>query len=538
MFKTLEKHPIISIALLVFLMLLPNLSVLDVTIMEARNFITAREMLTDNHWLHTTMNGEPRYEKPPLPTWITALSGFIFGIKNIFGLRLPAVLMIAITGIFIYLLSLKLIKDKAHSLINALIVITSFYVIGIAIEAPSDIFTHAFMLISIYYLLQYFDNKSNFILAGIFLAFSVLSKGPISLFALFMPFSISYAFTYKFDKTKISKLILVLITGIIIGSLWFIYVRFTDTDALIKITNKETTRWANYNIKPFYYYWSFFTQSGLWTIPAFISLLYPYLKSRVSNLKVYQFSFFWTIFAVILLSIIPEKKSRYLMPVLIPLAINIGFYIEYLTRNFKILKDKKETFPVYFNFGLIAFIGIAFPIAGYLFLKDNMTDYWVIYSIASTVLVTIAILILVQLKKKNIKNVFSLTVLFFMSILITVLPISKVIRSSNYNPISNLKEEASKQNLKVYSLGYVSPEMIWQFGDKLPEIKTEDTTFQYPLENEFGLLTNEINSKDEDFLKNNYDIQFISVYNLNKAELNSKKYKERLINKYYILRRK
>jgi len=537
-FKTLEKHPIISIALLVFLMLLPNLSVLDVTIMEARNFITAREMLTDNHWLHTTMNGEPRYEKPPLPTWITALSGFIFGIKNIFGLRLPAVLMIAITGIFIYLLSLKLIKDKAHSLINALIVITSFYVIGIAIEAPSDIFTHAFMLISIYYLLQYFDNKSNFILAGIFLAFSVLSKGPISLFALFMPFSISYAFTYKFDKTKISKLILVLITGIILGSLWFIYVRFTDTDALIKITNKETTRWANYNIKPFYYYWSFFTQSGLWTIPAFISLLYPYLKSRVSNLKVYQFSFFWTIFAVILLSIIPEKKSRYLMPVLIPLAINIGFYIEYLTRNFKILKDKKETFPVYFNFGLIAFIGIAFPIAGYLFLKDNMTDYWVIYSIASTVLVTIAILILVQLKKKNIKNVFSLTILFFMSILITVLPISKAIRSSNYNPISNLKEEASKQNLKVYSLGYVSPEMIWQFGDKLPEIKTEDTTFQYPLENEFGLLTNEINSKDEDFLKNNYDIQFISVYNLNKAELNSKKHKERLINKYYILRRK
>lgn len=53
-----------------------NLDVLDVTIMEARNFITAREMTLDGNWLLTTMNGEPRYQKPPLPTWLAAISSF------------------------------------------------------------------------------------------------------------------------------------------------------------------------------------------------------------------------------------------------------------------------------------------------------------------------------------------------------------------------------------------------------------------------------------------------------------------------------
>ena len=538
MFKILEKYPIVSIILLVFIMLLPNLNILDVTIMEARNFITAREMLTDNNWILTTMNGEPRYEKPPLPTWITSVFGAAFGIDNKVGLRLPAVCMIAITGIFIYLISLKLFLTKKHGILNALIVITSFYVIGIAFEAPSDIFTHAFMVMAIYYLLKIFENKSNIILASLWFSFSILSKGPISLYALFLPFIIAYAVTFKFNKNKGMKLLMVMFLGIIIGSLWFLYVRYADADAFLKITNKETSRWANYNVKPLYYYWSFFTQSGLWTIPAFISLLYPYLKSRVSNKKVYKFSLFWTIFAVILLSIIPEKKSRYLMPVLIPLALNIGFYIEYLFRYFKTIKDRKETLPVYFNFGLIALIGFAFPFVGYLILKDNLSGFWPLFVSSSIILLTIGVLIIIQLRKKNIENVFLLTVLFFVSILITSFPLIKATTSSNYNPITFLKNEMSKQNIKVYGLNYVSPEMIWQFGDKISSIKTDDNSFHYPLEDKFGLLANEISPVDEALLKKTYTILNVTVFDLNQAELNSKKYKKRLMNHYYILDKK
>ncbi len=53
-----------------------NLEAIYINIMEARNFITAREMLVDGNWIFTTINGEPRYQKPPLPTWMERVRAF------------------------------------------------------------------------------------------------------------------------------------------------------------------------------------------------------------------------------------------------------------------------------------------------------------------------------------------------------------------------------------------------------------------------------------------------------------------------------
>ena len=485
MLHKIENNPILAIVLIILIMLCINIDVLDISIMEARNFITAREMIDDGNWLLTTMNGEPRYQKPPLPTWLTAISGLLFGIKNVLALRFPAILMVIVTGIASYLLSNKLLKNTSQSLINALITITSFYVIGIIIEAPWDIFTHSFMLVAILHLFQLFEKQKQYwkhtLIAGLFFGLSILSKGPISFYALLLPFLIAYGITYKYKnfRPKYFSLFSFLIIALLIGGWWYLYVRVSDPETFLEIANKETSNWGSYNVRPFYYYWSFFTQSGMWTIPAFIGLLYPYMKSRVSNLKAYRFSFYWTIFAVILLSIIPEKKSRYLMPVLIPLAINTGFYIEYLFRRFKDLKDKRETIPVYFNFGLIAIIGIGFPLIGFYIgsFLSGVVLFWFI--VASALLFSIGVLILINLKRKHIKNVFYLCIAFMVSAFATVLPLSKTQGQSDYSPISNLKAEAKEEGINIDSFNTVSPEMIWQFGDKIPSIKINDSTYNF-----------------------------------------------------------
>lgn len=51
-----------------------NNEVITPDIMESRNIITAREMVYDGHWMVPTMNGDLRLEKPPLPTWLTAVA--------------------------------------------------------------------------------------------------------------------------------------------------------------------------------------------------------------------------------------------------------------------------------------------------------------------------------------------------------------------------------------------------------------------------------------------------------------------------------
>jgi 4-amino-4-deoxy-L-arabinose transferase-like glycosyltransferase len=537
MIKTVEKYPIISLVLFVVLMLGLTIDALPVTIMEARNFISAREMLSDNNWILTTMNGDARYEKPPLPTWITAFFGSIFGMSSVLALRWPALLMVACIGITTYLFSKQLLENRAHSLINGFLVVTSFYVIGIIVEAPWDIYAHGFMLVAVYQLFLCFKNKTvrlkNSLLFSLFFAASLLSKGPVSIYALFLPFLISYGITYGFKDLKINylKYVVLLVFATILGAWWYVFIRFTDPETFIRIASRETANWSSYNVRPIYYYWSFFVQSGLWTIPAFISLLYPYLKTRVINLKAYRFTLLWTLIAVILLSIIPEKKSRYLMPVLIPLAINMGFYIEYLIRKFKTLTSKKEIYPVYFNFGLIGAIALLFPVVGF-FIKDHLNGLvFVNYSLAALVLITIGVFIIIALRVKNIKLVFYAVQALMLCVGMLALPLHKVLTQTDYNPISKL----AKTEIAVFSIDEISPEVIYNFGDKIPNIVTAEG-LKIPTEKQFYILTNSNTDHRLNLLLDSHKIQFVEVLDLNTSKKESRAYKDRLVNYLYKLK--
>ena len=541
MIKTLEKYPLLSLTIIVLAMLLIHLDVPNITIMEARNFISSREMIQDNHWILTTMNGEPRYQKPPLPTWLTAISGLLFGVNSLFALRLPAAIMVLFSGFICYYFSLKLSLSKNHSFRNSLILVTSFYVVGILNEAPWDIFAHGFIFAGIYYLFTFFEddfaNWKKALLAAVFFGLSMLSKGPVSLFAVFLPFIISYGIVFKFKnfKQKLIPFLSFIILFIILGSWWFVYVRYADPEAFLAIASRETGNWSSYNVKPFYYYWSFFVQSGLWTIPAFIGLLYPYIIKRVENKKGYKFTFWWTIIAVVLLSTIPEKKARYLMPVLIPLALNTGFYIQYLIKEFSTLTNKKETIPVYFNFGLIATIGVSFPIVLYVVLNDSLELYLMNYIVTSIALLTIGIFMFRSLILKNIKVTFYLSVFFMVSIFVFGLPISKVFNKNDaFTKINSLHQYEKEQAITTYAIGDITPEMIWDYNGKIKNIY-QNNSINLPSEERFGLLlTNEGFEKINTELNPNYNLKFIKTYNLNVGA----KQKNRLVRQFYLVSKK
>ena len=530
-----------------------NLNSLPVNIMEARNFITAREMLDDGNWLLTTMNGEPRYQKPPLPTWLTAFSGAIFGLKNVWALRLPAATMALILIIISYKFTKKLISFssfgtsieniKKFAFISSLIMATSFYIVASARDGQWDIYAHGFMIVCIFLLFLLFTSESykyrNALLAGLFFGFSFLSKGPVSLYALLLPFLIAYGIVYQYKnfKSRWLPLLAFLVVAFIVSSWWHWYVLNYDL-AAGQITKNETTNWLSYEIKPFYYYWSFFTQSGVWTIPAFIALLYPYLKNRVFNKKAYRFTFLWTMFSVILLSLIPEKKSRYLLPVLIPMAINTGFYIEYLFRTFRALQEKKETFPVYFNFGLIAFIGISFPIGGYFFLKNNLLGNWAWFAVLSFSLLTIGILMLRSLFKKNITSTFYLTIIFIVSVIWFGLPLSKALADNpEYKPLSDLKALSEQQHLEIYEYSEITPEMIWDYGGKMKVLK-EGSAVTIPSERQFGILVSEDALNDFKKSFQNYEIDLSTRYDMNPKGKDSRTHKPRLYRDLFFVTKK
>ncbi|WP_281237681.1 ArnT family glycosyltransferase [Flavobacterium praedii] len=527
------------------LMLFSHLDVIEVNIMEARNFITAREMANNNHWILTTINDMPRYEKPPLPTWLTAISGIIFGFDCLFGMRLPVVFITLLLVFGTFKLSEKLGLSKKQSFHNGLILITSFYIYFAGRDNQWDMYTHSFMMICILFLWEVLNEQKkllfNAIMAGLFFGFSFLSKGPISVYALLLPFLIAYGFTYKFQlKNKKLYLILVVVLGIIIGLSWPLYVKWADPATYLKVTKIESSRWGNYNTRPFYYYWSFFTQSGIWTVPAFIALLYPYLKNKVSNLKAYQFTLIWTLASVVLLSIVPEKKSRYLLPVLIPMALNTGFYIEYLINNFKNISLKKEKGIIYFAFGLIGIICIVIPVGIFVKVKNDIAGFEIWFLGLTLSLFGIGYVLFTNLRNKNFVKVFYAVIAVQVAVVVFGIPFTKLIlKNPDYASAKAIRDSEKSLAVKTYELNSFTPEIIWDYGYSMPILLNNETNkLNLPLENKFGLLVTDIDSINSIKELKNYTLNKVSNIDLNHIPKDSKKHNIRLTRTYYIVSKK
>ncbi len=471
--KYLLKYPQITLMAIGVIIFCLHLDVFPVKIMEARNFVTAREMIVDGNWLLTTLNGQPRYEKPPLPAWLSAVGAAFFGIQNTVAYRLPISLMSLLTALVFYRFVLRISQNKEISLMASLILITSFYYMAIQREAPVDIFAHGFMLASVFFLYRLFKNDDesylNAFLAGLFSGFSLLSKGPVSHYAMLLPFLAAYVVVYpvKNYRAKVLPTMLFIVISLISGGWWYLLVRVADPGAFTTVISKETENWGNYHVKPFYYYWNFFAQSGMWTIPALISLWHTYLKNRVTDSKLYRFAWLWTIFAVILLSLIPEKKPRYLFPVLIPLAITIACYIEYLYHNILTKKNKYEQLAIYLHYGIITLIACAIPLAAYIMLKDSLNGQWVWIIAACTFSSATGIALFRFLLKRDIRNLFYTSIFFYAGLFALGFPLLQAMYDNReILKLKTIAREASKNNMPVYSLGELAPELIWAFGKK------------------------------------------------------------------------
>lgn len=530
-----RKYPEVLLLLLASLVFLSNLDVLVVNIMEARNFITAREMLTHGNWIFTTMNELPRYEKPPLPTWLTAISAGVLGIENLFAYRLPAAVAAIFLIIIFYKLQLRLHIQKNLAFWGSVILMTSFYIVFSGRDGQWDIFTHSFMMGCCYFFVLMLQSTKhqvrNALVAGLFFGASLMSKGPVSLYALFLPFLISYGYTYKFTGTgkKWKYLLIFLVTGLLSGSWWTIIVHYYDAAAFTEIAEQESSRWFNYNVRPFYYYWSFFTQSGIWTIPAFLGLFWWYLKDKVSNLKAYQFYLLWTLISLLLLSIIPEKKSRYLLPVLIPLAITTAFYVEYVIKNFRYFR-KTEKVPVYLNFGVLILICFAGPFVIYYGLGNVLWEKALVYIAFSIGLLLFGTGFIIGLKRSRLKLLFVLQAGLIFLILIIGFPLTGLIDPSRNNPnVTDLKRIMAEENVHIYDATASLPELIWEYGKPIPVIIGGENK-EIGLDR-FGVL---IGPDDPDWEKNleGYDLELKTTIDLNPSISQGKNI--RLIRKFYI----
>lgn len=337
MFALMKKAIYIFLLVMVclFTLFIGN-RVKPVDIMESRNLATAREMVTYGNYLNPTLNGEPRLEKPPLPTWGAAVVEKLFP-GSISWQRSLTGIMGTLWVVFTFLVAIELGSKQRQAFWIGLIMATCYSVMFMSRNATWDIWCHAMMSIAIFFYVKGIKSSSSaimqFVAAGCFMGLSFLSKGPVSFYTLLLPFLAAYHIVYRPSVSgKWLSAGIMVIMALIIGGWWYLYLNVSANDAISSVIQKETAAWANHSTRPWYYYYLFFTESGVWCLYWIASLAYTFVYGWYKKEKLLVMSALWTVIALVLLSIPPEKKTRYLLPMMMPCAVSVGswMYVLYL----------------------------------------------------------------------------------------------------------------------------------------------------------------------------------------------------------------
>ena len=539
----------ISLLLLLCLCIFfPHLDLFFVNIMEARNFTTAREMVDLGNWLVPTMNGELRLEKPPLPTWLTALVIKLFGTESIALLRLPAALSSTVLVYYGYCFVDLLTKNRLQAFISAAVMATSVYVVYMGRTGTWDIFCHSFMLMAIYYLVRGFKiekrNYSSFVLAGIFLGLSFMSKGPISFYALLLPFLLAHVIFYDSNSYKFHSkaIVLMVLVGLIVSFWWPMLVYYLEQNGAERIMDKETHAWFNRSTKPFWHYWSFPIQSGVWVTFFINALLFYFIRPRIRFRKEYRLIFWWVLGSVFFLSLVPEKKERYLLPVLIPGALLIGFYFQLLYKYFhkNYTASNFIAIPAFFHFGLIALIAIAIPFVFYFFVFIPYSIPWWQFIGIAILFPAIGIYLVYFLYKRNVNHSFYAVLILMGSTTLFLLPYLNFFYDSNpkFNDYKQLQKMERVEGMEFYSADFFRIEIAWETGRQVAEWDLSKEA--WPSRNaSLGLFSIQpIEERYSEKHLSQYDVELIEIYDNNRFPPDSKKYKQEFRKHFYLLKRK
>lgn len=459
-------------------------------IMEARNLITAREMVQKGNWLAPTMNDEPRLAKPPLPTWFNAVTGHWAGMDSLALHRIPGALMGLLLILFLFQLTRTLFSDPLIPLVAACVGATSFYIVFMARQATWDIYCHAFMLGAIAQLVVVWKARSGsfrrYALAGVLMGLSFMSKGPVSFFALLLPFLLSWLLFM--DRSVFRRdwrgFLVCGAIGLFVALLWPGYTLLTQTDALLQTLDAEVGAWSNRHVRPFYQYWSFPLQTGIWSIVTVATLAYPYARRRLTDRR-YLLFLGWTLIAVALLSIPAEKKERYLLPVLIPMAGLIAQYLVYLYRAQRSgTLTYADRLIVRGNALLFLLITAVAPVGLYVAgLRGSL--------LLATLVVFggVALLWVQALRRFNLAMMFWATLLLMSSVSLVVLPALPQVFYTNerYTSLGRL-QQAAYYPQKFYGYG-IKPMEIWALGKPVGSLPRTQDTLRLPPDERWVVLS-------------------------------------------------
>ncbi len=481
---------IFLVVLLCIVCFFPNLDVLEPDLMEARNFVTAREMIQKENWLIPTMNDQLRLEKQPLVTWFTALSAQLGnGLSDHFIMRLPASIIATLMVLFFYGLCYELSQRHNFAFLGSIVFATSLLVVQMARVNTWDIFTHAFMTGSIWMQVKAMRNTGrnlhDWIFAGILMGLSIFSKGPVSLYALWIPFMIGYFGVMKqpHARRNITRMIFMIVIALVVGLSWNMYIYFKIPEEVSAVFAKETSSRVSRHLRPFYFYLHFAAYIGIWAIPLLAALIIKPLRNRVKATGNFRFLFSWLLIGLVLLSVIPEKKERYMLPLEIPMSLLVAYLLDSVYRSMNSeMSEKSEIILLKLQGWIMVVLLTAMPVLAIMTLKS---EYLALTNILALLIsVTMVLLLIRKLVSfsgsRSFKAIFISSAMVMVLISLFYLPVlARIIYKPDFKNITSVSKSKEFEQMPFISASELNMELIWRIGRSVKPV--EFSVFDKPV---------------------------------------------------------
>ncbi|MDR1415207.1 MAG: glycosyltransferase family 39 protein [Odoribacteraceae bacterium] len=478
MLKTYGVHFLFMLTVCVFAFFVNNGAV-HVNSPEARNLTTAREMVEYHNWTAPTLNGESRLGRPPLPSWMAALVERVSP-DNLVLQRTVTGGMTALAVLALYLLALAMTRSRLFGMLSALVLATCSGVVLMGRTVDGHGQAYAFMLGAIFFLYRASVASRtrwwDFVMAGVLLGLAFLSRGLELFYTLLLPFLIAFVVLYRPSfRHKTWPLTLTFVVGLATGFVWLLFA----------LRAGETIKpFMQLNDRPWYYYWHFFVESGIWSLFLLTGLCgWCWMRGRIALKKEYEFAVLWLLLALLLLTIFPGKSTRYLPSVLIPAALVVGHYmldIFQRVREDKLERADKIIFRL--NAFLPALISLGVPVALHVMFRDGLG--MCLYIIFSLLFLLVALSVFTGgIKLKPLKVFTGMMVMMILVESFLVPHLADTFNNPEMNSIRHVRQEQELQNLPFYHPAgeVLRPELLYESGRRILPLDLGSSPHACPL---------------------------------------------------------
>jgi 4-amino-4-deoxy-L-arabinose transferase-like glycosyltransferase len=314
---------------------------------------TSVETRRDGNWLLPTLDSEPRVRKPPLVAWMTALvipESLVARMEDVsigddgtftrdrayvelaWRVRIPVLIAIALVLGCTYRLGRIMSPGDARVAMVAMWAVASGYLmLRFGRNVTTDIWLTAWVAATHVAIAEaILRGRRSMGIAGVLIGLGFMTKGPVVLVFTVLPWMCWHVMGRRDGRVSMLRWLWVLPGFLIVGLSWFVYVA-TSVEGVIEIWTREVSRVGatgnagdsplKYLLFPFYV--------APWTVLLLVGL--------IDGLKRYRSrTWLWAIAVVlpiVVMSFAPDRKDRYLLPLIIPAAILVGHAVRLILQK-------------------------------------------------------------------------------------------------------------------------------------------------------------------------------------------------------------